>query len=101
LWRKNGWWLPPFNKVAKWHIRLGKIGYVKRQMPHGLALRIHDMKQLKIFNVFSYLGPVESYEKDMHLKGVVTGDVWELPPNAEGNHKESGDCQRYYIGTWK
>lgn len=101
MWRKNGWWLPPFTKVAKWNIRLGKIGYVKRQMPHDLALRVHDLKKLKIFNVFNYLGPVESYEKDTEMKGVVLGAVWEIPPDAEGKYGTSGICQYYYIGTWK
>jgi hypothetical protein len=101
MWRKNGWWLPPFNKVPKWSVRWGKLAYVKRQIPHGLALRIHDLKRLKIFNAFNYLGPIDSYEKDTEIKGVVTGSIWEIPPDNDGKFNTSGTTKNFYIGTWK
>jgi hypothetical protein len=101
MWRRNGWWLPPFNRVPKWTLRWGKISFVKRQMPHALALRIHDLKKLKIFNVFNYLGTLESYEKDTEIKGVVTGSIWEIPPNDEGKFSTSGKTCNFFIGVWE
>lgn len=101
-WRKNGWWLPPFNTVRKWTVRFGKISQLKRDLPPDISLRLVDMKSLKLFNAFSVLAPLEAFETQTDISPVVIASIWEIPPDDKENDKysTSGFQANYFLAKW-
>lgn len=101
MFRKEGpWWVPPFAKREVWRCRWGKLDYLERKIPYGVLLRINELKELKMFNAFSVVAPIEAWQHQTDIDPVVVGSIWELPKNEEGRFSKAGDTQHFFIAQW-
>ena len=92
--------MPPFAKTEKWRCRFGKLDYLKRDIPYGVVLRIQEVKELKLFNVFHVLAPIEAWERKTDIDPIVVATIWELPPNKDGAYKTAGQVAHFFLAQW-
>lgn len=93
------WYLPPFCTKEIWRCRFGKIDYLERDIPYGVILRINELKELKIFNCFSIVAPIEAWQHKTDIDPIVLGFIWEMP--VTGNeYSKAGDTQAFFIAQW-
>lgn len=100
LRKESAWYLPPFCKTEVWRCRFGKPDYLERQIPYGVVLRINELKDIKMFNAFNILAPIEAWKHQTDIDPIVVGSVWEIPQNKEGGHNSAGDTQHFFIAQW-
>lgn len=101
LEKKNAWWLPPFGKKEIWRCRFGRLDYLKRDIPYGVVLRINELKELKIFNAFNVLAPLEAWESKTDIDPIVVASIWELPLNEKtGKSSTSGEEKHFFVAQW-
>jgi len=100
LEKKNSWWLPPFGKKEIWRCRFGKLDHLKRDIPFGVVLRINELKDLKIFNAFSVLAPIEAWERKTDIDPIVVATIWEMPFGKDGKCNDAGEVKHFFIAQW-
>ncbi len=95
------WFLPPFGKEEIWRCRFGKLDYLKRDIPYGVILRIQELKQLNLFNVFNIMAPLEAWERATDIDPIVVATIWELPPNkSDGTSSTAGQVAHFFLAQW-
>lgn len=98
--RKSFWYMPPFAKVEKWRCRFSKLDYLKREIPYGVLLRINELKELKLFNVFNIVAPLEAFERNTDIDPIVLATIWEVPPRDKDKGSTAGQAQHYFLAQW-
>lgn len=98
--RKGLWYMPPFAKVTKWEAQFGKLDYLKRDIPYGVVLKINECKQLKLFNCFNVLAPMEAWTRKTDIDPIVVASIWELPPDDKGKTSSAGQTAHYFLAQW-
>lgn len=98
--RKSLWFLPPFAKQVDWKVRMGKLDYLKREIPYGVLLRIEEVKKTKLFNSFGVIAPMEAWERPTQIDPIVFANVWEVPPNDDGKYMNAGQVTHYFVAQW-
>jgi hypothetical protein len=99
--RKGLWYMPPFSKVKVWSVQFGKLNYLKRDIPYGVVLRINECKELKLFNVFQVLAPMEAWEKKTDIDPIVVASIWEMPPKIdEKSGRTAGQVAHFFLAQW-
>jgi hypothetical protein len=76
------------------------LDYLKREIPYGVVLRINECKQLKLFNAFSVLAPMEAWEKKTDIDPIVVATIWELPLNNEKKRASAGQVAHFFLAQW-
>lgn len=99
LYKKNGWFLPPFGLFEKWRCQFGKLDYLKREIPYGVILRINEVKSLSLFNVFNVLAPMEAWERATDIDPIVVATIWEIE-DKNGEAKTAGQVQHFFLAQW-
>jgi hypothetical protein len=93
--------MPPFSKVKVWSVQFGKLNYLKRDIPYGVVLRINECKELKLFNVFQVLAPMEAWEKKTDIDPIVVASIWEMPPKIdEKSGRTAGQVAHFFLAQW-
>lgn len=98
--RAGFWHLPPFNKKTVWEVQFSKLNYLKRDIPYGVVLKINECKELKLFNCFNVMAPMEAWERKTDIDPIVVATIWELPPNDEGKFTTAGQTAHYFLAQW-
>lgn len=102
--REGLWSLPPFSKKLKWECQWGRLDFLKREIPYGVVLRVNECKQLKLFNCFNVLAPMEAWIKKTDIDPIVVATIWELPPNTdpkrEGKRVSAGQGAHFFLAQW-
>ncbi len=102
--RKGLWYLPPFALKESWRCRLGKLNYLKRDIPYGVVLRMQEIKTLNLFNCFSVLAPVEAWTHKASIDPIVFASIWELPTKQSAEDKQkygsAGQVTHYFLAQW-
>jgi len=99
--RKGFWHLPPFSKKLIWEVQVGKLNYLKREIPYGVVLRINECKKLKLFNCFNVLAPMEAWERKTDVDPIVVASIWELPTPAEPTKgRTAGQVAHFFLAQW-
>ena len=99
MYKKNAWFLPPFDLKEKWRCQFGKLNYLKREIPYGVVLRINEVKKLNLFNVFNVLAPMEAWERETDIDPIIVATVWEVVDN-EGGSGKAGQVQHFFLAQW-
>lgn len=94
--RKGPWYLPPFFDQLSWECQFGKLDYLRREIPHGVVLRINECKELKLFNSFSVMAPKEAWERKTTIDPILVANIWELA----ASHKEVVQSAQFFIAQW-
>lgn len=100
LVRKGLWYMPPFAKVQEWSVQFGKLDYLKRVIPYGVVLKINECKELKLFNCFNVIAPMEAWERKSDIDPIVVATIWELPPKDDGQNASAGQAAHYFLAQW-
>jgi hypothetical protein len=95
------WFLPPFSKKLIWTVQMGKLDYLKREIPYGVILRINECKKTKLFNCFNVIAPLEAWQQKTTIDPIVVATIWELPPNDKGEMKTAGNNTHFFLAQWK
>jgi hypothetical protein len=95
------WFLPPFSKKLIWTVRMGKLDYLKREIPYGVILKINECKKIKLFNCFNVIAPLEAWQQKTTIDPIVVATIWELPPNDQGEFKMAGNSAHFFLAQWK
>ena len=98
--RKGFWHLPPFSKIKLWECQFGKLDYLKRDIPYGVVLRINECKELKLFNWFQVIAPLEAWERKTDIDPIVIATIAELPLNEKGKISTAGQTAFFFIAQW-
>ena len=98
--KESPWYLPPFCKKEVWRCRFGKLDHLERQIPYGIVLRINELKEVKMFNAFNVLAPIEAWEHQTDIDPIIVGTIWEMPKNDNGRHSKAGDVQHFFVAQW-
>lgn len=99
--RQGVWYMPPFAKKIQWECQFGKLDYLKREIPYGVVLRINECKQLKLFNCFNVMAPMEAWERKTDIDPIVVGTIWEIPPIEKPDINESaGQVAHFFLAQW-
>ena len=97
---RNGLWhLPPFSKKLIWTCQFGKLNYLKREIPYGVVLRLNECKELKLFNCFNVLAPMEAWQRKTDVDPIVVATIWELPPT-DGKFNTAGQSAHFFLAQW-
>jgi hypothetical protein len=51
-------WFPLTHKKV-WTCRMGSLGALAKDIPYGVVLRVNEVKNLKLFNAFTAVAPIE------------------------------------------
>lgn len=94
------WYLPPFAKLVKWKVRMGKLDYLKREIPYGVLLRIEELKKTKLFNSFGVIAPIEAWERPTPIDPIVFANIWEVPPVEKGKVGTAGQTAQFFVAQW-
>ena len=79
--------------------RTQKLVYKEeRQIPYGVVLRINELKDVKIFNTFNVLAPIEAWTHQTDIDPIIVGSIWELPKK-DGRHNRAG-IQHFFVAQW-
>lgn len=91
-----------FFKKEVWRCRFGKLDYLKITLPYGVVLRINELKERKLFNVFNVLAPIDAWieEPKAHIDPIVVGSIWELPIDHDGGQSKAGRKEHFFIAQW-
>lgn len=100
MYKKNLWFLPPFNKLEKWRCQFGKLDYLKRDIPYGVVLRINEVKKLNLFNVFHVIAPMEAWERETDIDPIVTATIWEILKKEKGDDGSAGQVAHFFLAQW-
>jgi hypothetical protein len=95
------WFLPPFGKQLIWTVQMGKLDYLKREIPYGVILRINECKKTKLFNCFNVIAPLEAWQQKTTIDPIVVATIWELPPDDKSDTKSAGNTAHYFLAQWK
>lgn len=98
--RKGIWHKPPFAIHNFWTCRFGKLDYLKRSIPYGVVLRINECKELKLFNAFNVMAPLEAWERKTDIDPIVVASVWELPPKELNTNRTVGQVAHFFLAQW-
>lgn len=99
--RTGLWHLPPFSKKTVWEAQFGKLDYLKRVIPYGVVLKINECQELKLFNVFNVLAPLEAWERKTDIDPIVVATIWEMPPKEDGVESASaGQVAHFFLAQW-
>ena len=98
--KESPWYLPPFCKKEVWRCRFGKLDFLERQIPYGVVLRINELKDVKVFNCFNVLAPIEAWTHQTDIDPIVVGTIWEMPKDDKGEWRKAGDVQHFFVAQW-
>ena len=100
--RTGLWFWPPFSKTEIWRCRLGKLNYLKREIPYGVNLKIIELKKLKLFNCFNIFAPIEAWENKTDIDPILVATIWQVTSNKdENNHyNTAGSSAHFFVAQW-
>ena len=99
--RMGLWYKPPFAKKEVWRCRMGKLNKLQREIPYGVVLRLNELKELKLFNAFSVIAPIEVWEeRKTDIDPIVMATMWELPLDDKGKRNSSGQTAHFFVAQW-
>jgi hypothetical protein len=97
---RRSWFLPPFSKKLSWQCQFGKLDYLKREIPYGVVLRLNELKDLKLFNCFNVLAPMEAWEKKTDIDPILVATIWEMPQKKENEGQQAGEVAHFFVAQW-
>jgi len=79
---------------------MGKLDYLKREIPYGVVLRINEIKKLNLFNVFNVIAPIEAWERKTDHDPIVMATIWEIEYNPNSEDRSAGDIAHFFVAQW-
>jgi len=81
----------------KWRVQQGKLNSLKSGIPYEAAEKLVQLRELKLFNAFSIIAPMDAWQSKRETSGcVLIGEMWVIPI---GENK-SGDEVNFFITSW-
>lgn len=90
------WHVPPFARKEAWRVQYGMLNYLRREIPHGVVLRLLECKALKLFNAFQVLAPMDAWLTDADIDPIIIGEIWEKPRGKNTSGRE----ERFFVAQW-
>jgi hypothetical protein len=101
----------PLSQEEEWRVQIGKINYLKDELPHSIVLKILRVKRLNLFNCFDIIAPMRYWKGSAKVERtiyqlvppVLIGTIWEMPPGEFGSSNrwgKTGKMCHFFLGEW-
>jgi len=88
----------PFG-ISRWHVRHDTLRHLKQKIAPSTIRVMEGVLNLKLFNVFSAIGPVDCFDSyDSESSPIILGSIW-LMPYGNGKPNSSGSSRGFVLGV--
>lgn len=85
-----------------WRCRFDKLNYLAQPIPYGVALKLLELKEMKLFNAFNVLAPVEAWESKTDIDPILVGSIWQVTStnDKQDEYKTAGLVSHFFVAKW-
>lgn len=89
---------------AVWRCCFASPDHLTITIPYGVALKMLEVKQLRLFNTFNILAPIEAWQENVieKIDPILAGAVWQITrnPDTRRGGLVPGKIQDFFIAQW-